>query len=522
MRPISRAGVAWQYINSDSFSGKDVAALQRWPRYPVSAEEKIKQINHNPAKSLSSFEFSRLIRRTSSPGTTALFTSRKRKIQRLIQKRAGRRYLMASDPTRLHFGAVSDGKSLLSPRTGRWNEMTPPPPPRRSLSEALLYGHVGEETRELLDDSHVYLWAEGDVQEEELRTGLEELLQGGRTHQTGACQHKTQRVTEEVWTKHGHKHPKVILCSLTGSLPRMSRCCSEGQQVASASMSESQTVRLAVRKSLRRRGRLRARFWKHPVLLWSVGHQPRSSSSSILMRADKFTSVLLWLFTGKRLKSTVKRDDAAKAPPAAVDKLHQTSIGQVSAAPQVHRAERAGAGGQHAGNDIVVLNLQERSSIFYNNFRVLVDRRQHFWSNVWNAEVINIWCPACKCTWLYMKDISPTPPTENRALPDHLCWKRNETVFQEQICVGEAVIVLWCPVMLSIFHSFIPRWKAKKCNFTACAGSLSIGMTQHFRGGRRWIIKLLALWNPSSKKAELLCKMIITETNDFQTFWTNM
>lgn len=90
VRPISRPGVAWQYINSDSFSGKDVAALQRWPRYPVSAEEKIKQINHNPAKkSLSWFEFSRLIRRTSSPGTTALFTSRKRKIQRVIQKRAG-------------------------------------------------------------------------------------------------------------------------------------------------------------------------------------------------------------------------------------------------------------------------------------------------------------------------------------------------------------------------------------------------------------------------------------------------
>lgn len=65
-------------------------------------------------------------------------------------------------------------------------------------------------------------------------------------------------------------------------LPSMSRCCSEGQQAASSSRSVSQTVRLAVRKSLRRRGRLRARCWKHPVLLCSVGHQPRSSSSSIL------------------------------------------------------------------------------------------------------------------------------------------------------------------------------------------------------------------------------------------------
>ncbi len=59
-------------------------------------------------------------------------------------------------------------------------------------------------------------------------------------------------------------------------------CCSEGQLAASSSMSESQTVRLAVRKSLRKRGRLRARCWKHPVLLCSVGHQPRSNSSSIL------------------------------------------------------------------------------------------------------------------------------------------------------------------------------------------------------------------------------------------------
>ena len=51
------------------------------------------------------------------------------------------------------------------------------------------------------------------------------------------------------------------------SLPRMSRCCSEGQLAASSSRSASHTVRLAVRKSLRRRGSLRARCWKHPELL---------------------------------------------------------------------------------------------------------------------------------------------------------------------------------------------------------------------------------------------------------------
>ncbi|TNN44726.1 hypothetical protein EYF80_045066 [Liparis tanakae] len=62
----------------------------------------------------------------------------------------------------------------------------------------------------------------------------------------------------------------------------MSRCCSEGQPAASSSTSASQTVRLAVRKSLRKRGRLRASCWKHPVLLCSVGHQPRSNSSSSL------------------------------------------------------------------------------------------------------------------------------------------------------------------------------------------------------------------------------------------------
>lgn len=57
-----------------------------------------------------------------------------------------------------------------------------------SLSEALLDGHVGEGAWELLDDPHVYLWAERDVQEEKLRTRLEEFLQRGSTHQPCTCQ----------------------------------------------------------------------------------------------------------------------------------------------------------------------------------------------------------------------------------------------------------------------------------------------------------------------------------------------
>lgn len=56
-----------------------------------------------------------------------------------------------------------------------------------SLGEALLDGHVGEEVRELLDNSHVHLRAEGDVQQVELRTRLQELLQRGGAHQPSAC-----------------------------------------------------------------------------------------------------------------------------------------------------------------------------------------------------------------------------------------------------------------------------------------------------------------------------------------------
>lgn len=186
LRWIFRPSLAWQYINSNSFSGKVAAARPQWPRYQVSTDNKIKQINHNPAKmSLSSFVFSRLIQGTSSLGTTALFTACKRKIQPVIPKQAGRQSLMASDLAGIRLGAVCAAESWPRLQTGWWNEMT-----LRSLCEALLYGHVGENTGKLLDNSRVYLWAEGDVQEEQLWTGLEELLQGDRAHQAGTCQHK--------------------------------------------------------------------------------------------------------------------------------------------------------------------------------------------------------------------------------------------------------------------------------------------------------------------------------------------
>lgn len=48
--------------------------------------------------------------------------------------------------------------------------------------------------------------------------------------------------------------------------------------------------------------------------------------------------------------------------PAARDELRQTSICQVSAAPQVQRAEEATASSQHTGHNIIVLNLQERQA----------------------------------------------------------------------------------------------------------------------------------------------------------------
>lgn len=95
-------------------------------------------------------------------------------------------------------------------------------------------------------------------------------------------------------------------------LPRMSRCCSERQLLANTSMSESQTVRLAVRKSLRRRGRPRARYWKQPVLLWSVGHQPRSNSSSILVERRPSSQEVLQLWY--RLQSTEKKKKSHLQP----------------------------------------------------------------------------------------------------------------------------------------------------------------------------------------------------------------
>lgn len=63
-----------------------------------------------------------------------------------------------------------------------------------------------------------------------------------------------------------------------------------------------------------------------------------------------------------------------KKPPAAVDELHQTSIGQVPAAPQVQRAEEPGASGQHAGHHVVVFNLQQSSSSFNTLRRLLTTK----------------------------------------------------------------------------------------------------------------------------------------------------
>lgn len=168
--------------------------------------------------------------------------------------------------------------------------------------------------------------------------------------------------------------------------PSMSRCCSEGQLPASSSTSESQTVRLAVRKSLRKRGRQRASCWKHPVLLCSVGHQPRSNSSSIL-RTHRARRAQGWLIAqsmqihwklDKHVIVALRQDpvfsmsDLIGQPlftaankhrlPAARDQLGQASIRQVPAAPQVQGAECAAAGSQHTGHNVIVLDLQERQA----------------------------------------------------------------------------------------------------------------------------------------------------------------
>lgn len=101
---------------------------------------------------------------------------------------------------------------------GWWNETT-----LGSLSEALLDGHVGEGTRELLDDTHVYLRAEGDVQEEKLWTRLEEFLQWGRTHQTSTCQLHNRQI---IWGCVGRQigifsiFPEILKCALGILLPQ--------------------------------------------------------------------------------------------------------------------------------------------------------------------------------------------------------------------------------------------------------------------------------------------------------------
>ena len=97
-----------------------------------------------------------------------------------IQTQAGQQSPTASDLPLIHFGAVSAGEHFPPPASSglQGNETMP-----GSLCEALLDGHIGEEARELLDDPHVYLRTEGDVQEEKSWARLEEFLQGGSTHQ---------------------------------------------------------------------------------------------------------------------------------------------------------------------------------------------------------------------------------------------------------------------------------------------------------------------------------------------------
>lgn len=92
----------------------------------------------------------------------------------MIQTQAGQQSPTASDLPLIHFGASVCWQALPSSYF-LWtveNETT-----LGSLGEALFDCHFGEEARELLDDPHVYLRAEGDVQEEKFWTRLEEFLQ---------------------------------------------------------------------------------------------------------------------------------------------------------------------------------------------------------------------------------------------------------------------------------------------------------------------------------------------------------
>lgn len=77
--------------------------------------------------------------------------------------------------------------------------------PLGSLSEAFLDGNIGEEIRELLDNPHVYLRAEGDVQEDKLRTGLEEFLQWGGAHQPSTCRSENSQKKTSLETEHEQK-----------------------------------------------------------------------------------------------------------------------------------------------------------------------------------------------------------------------------------------------------------------------------------------------------------------------------
>lgn len=67
-----------------------------------------------------------------------------------------------------------------------------------------------------------------------------------------------------------------------------------------------------------------------------------------------------WLFCTCLESAGVINNSSFKWLPAPGDELSQASIGQVSATPQVQRAQRATASGQHTGYNIIVFDLQVR------------------------------------------------------------------------------------------------------------------------------------------------------------------